>query len=124
MFEVLKINIWGTQPVARVSDKQLEKLIRREFPDNINQVKTRLGKVKIDPASGKNRISAAIIKLANKDVKSLDHYIDVANSDFRDVLSQAEYPRCSKLGFGKSRSNDMKRIYMNDWKEYSKWLND
>ena len=124
MLEELKIKIGGTQPVAKVTDKQLGRLIEREFPQQIDEVTAKLDKVESDSPSGKNRISAAIIKLSNKDLKSLDHYIDIANGDCRDVLSQAEYPRCSKLGFDDFDNNEMKSIYLDDWREYSKWLND
>ena len=124
MFKELKIKFLGTQPVAKVTHKQLGRLIEREFPQHVDEVTTKLDKVVSDSPSGKNRISAAIIKLSNKDIKSLDHYIDIANSDCRDVLSQAEYPRCSKLGFGDFDKNEMKSIYLDDWTEYSKWLND
>jgi len=124
MLEELKIKIWGTQPVAHVTDTNLSRLLEREFPQHIDKVKTKLDKVYSDNPSGKNRISAAIIKLSNKDLKSLDHFIDIANGDIRDVLSQAEYPRSSQLGFGDFDNNKMKSIYLDDWREYSKWLND
>jgi hypothetical protein len=94
MLEELKIKIWGTQPVAKVTDKQLDRLVEREFSQYIDAVKNKLYKVESDTLNGKNRISAAIIKLSNKDLKLLDHYIDIANADCKDVLSQAEYPRC------------------------------
>jgi hypothetical protein len=124
MLEELKIKIWGTQPVAKVTDKQLDRLVEREFSQYIDAVKNKLYKVESDTLNGKNRISAAIIKLSNKDLKLLDHYIDIANADCKDVLSQAEYPRCSKLGFDDFDNNEMKSIYLDDWREYSKWLND
>ena len=124
MLEKLKIKIWGTQPVAKVTNKQLDRLIARDFSQHIDVVKNKLNKVESDTLNGKNRISAAIIKLSNKDLKSLDLYIDIANADSRDVLSQAEYPRCSKLGFDDIDNKEMKRINLDDWKEYSKWLND
>ena len=124
MLDEIKIKIWGTQPVAKVTDQQLDRLIERDFSQYIDNVKIKLEAVKSDSQSGRNRISAAIIKLSDKDIKSLDHYISIANCDCRDVLSQAEYPRCSKLGFGDFDKNEMKSIYLDDWREYSKWLND
>ena len=39
-------------------------------------------------------------------------------------LSQAEYPRCSKLEFDDFAKKRMKSIYLADWFEYSNWLND
>lgn len=124
MFEELKIKILGTQPAAKVTTNQLEKLIAREFPKHIDEVTLKFYKVKGDNPNGINRISAAIVKLANKDLSTLDRFIEMASADYRDILSQAEYPRCSKLGFGEFDKKKMKSIYLEDWREYSKWLND
>jgi hypothetical protein len=124
MFEEFKIKYLGIQPVAKVTTLRLESLIAREFPEHIDEVTLKLYKVKGDNPKGINRISAAILKLANKDHLSIDHYIELANADSRDVLSQAEYPRCSKLGFDDFDKNQMKSIYLDDWLEYSNWLND
>jgi hypothetical protein len=124
MFEKLKIKILGNQPDAKVTTNQLEKLIAREFPNHIDEVTLKFYKVKGDNSNGINRISAAIVKLANKDLSSLDRFIEMANADYRDILSQAEYPRCSKLGFEEFDKKKMKSIYLEDWRDYSKWLND
>jgi hypothetical protein len=124
MFEKLKIKIFGIQPAAKLTTNQLEKLIAREFPKHIDEVTLKFYKVKGDNPNGINRISAAIVKLANKDLSSLDRFIEMASVDYRDILSQAEYPRCLKLGFDEFDKKKMKGIYLEDWREYSKWLND
>jgi hypothetical protein len=124
MFEVLRIRIFGTQPAAKISDKILDRLIRRDIGDHADNVKLKLSQIANDTHNGKNRISAAIIKLSNRDFKAIDYYIEMSKNDFRDLISQAEYPRCSKLGFGEMDDQNMKRIYLNDWIDYSKWIND
>ncbi len=124
MFEEFKIKYLGIQPVAKVTTLQVESFIGREFPKHIDEVTLKFYNVKGDNPNGINRISAAILKLANKDLSSIDHYIEVANADSRDVLSQAEYPRCSKLEFDDFDKKRMKSIYLDDWFEYSNWLND
>ncbi len=124
MFEVLRIRIFGTQPAAKVTDKTLVRLIQREFGEQADNVKLKLRQITSDTHNGKNRISAAIIKLSNKDLKAIDYYIEMCKNDFRDLISQAEYPRCSKLGFNEMEEQNMKRIYLNDWIDYSNWIND
>ena len=124
MFEEFKIKYLGIQPIAKVTTLQVESLIAREFPKHIDEVTLKFYNVKCDNPNGINRISSAILKLANKDISMLDHYIAMANADSRDVLSQAEYPRYSKIGFVDFDKKKMKSIYMDDWTEYSKWLND
>jgi hypothetical protein len=124
MFEEFKIKYLGIQPVAKVTTLQVESLIAREFPKHIEEVTLKFYNIKGDNPNGINRISAAILKLANKDLSSIDHFIEMANADSRDVLSQAEYPRCSKLEFDDFYKKRMKSIYLDDWFEYSNWLND
>lgn len=123
MFEVLKIRIFGKHPAAKVTDKMLERILEREFGILGHEVKLKFAKLNSDTHSGKNRISAAILKLSNKDMKSIDMWIDQSNQDFRDVISKAEYPRCSKLGFNERSKMKLKPIYLDDWLEYSTWLN-
>lgn len=123
MFEVFKIKHLGVQPVAKVTTLRLESVIAREFPKHIDEVTLKLYKVKGDTPNGINRISAAILKLVNKNISLIDDYIEMANFDSRDVLSQTEYPRCSKIDFEDLDKNQMKSVYLDDWREYSKWLN-
>jgi hypothetical protein len=123
MFETIRIKLLGTQPAAKVTDQLLERIIHRDFGNSSDEVKQKLREVISDSQNGKNRISAAIIKLSNKDIKAIDHYIAMSNNDSRDVISQAEYPRCSKLGFDEMEEHNMKLIYLSDWIEYSKWIN-
>ena len=71
---------------------------------------------------GKNRISAAILKLSNKDINLVQHYIEKSNFDFRDVIAEAEYKKCSTHSFEEIQNKDMSNIYYEDWTEYSQWL--
>jgi hypothetical protein len=79
----------------------LEWLLRREFGDHASEVKMKLLHLKSDTPGGKNRISAAILKLSNGDMDKIDHYIDLFNRDFRDVVALAEYPRYTTVAFNK-----------------------
>ncbi|MDB5126544.1 hypothetical protein [Mucilaginibacter sp.] len=122
MFDALQILLFGRQPFAKVSNKTLERIIRREFGNCANDVKQKLQEISATPNS-KNRISAAILKLADNDINALDDLIKTSNNDFRDIVIKAEYPRCSNLDFVEIKRNGMKQIYFADWKEYSNWLN-
>lgn len=113
----------GEQPVAKITDKQLEYLIQRDFANNTELVKQKLNKIKSDSQNGKNRISAAVLKIANSDLTKIDFLIRKANEDFRDIVSEAEYPRASKYGFGKRNEKELKSDYLNDWTEYVDWKN-
>ncbi|MGM5471418.1 hypothetical protein ACS386_14155 [Flavobacteriaceae bacterium LMO-SS05] len=119
--ELIKTKI--EQPVAKISDTELEKLIDREFPNNSDLVKRKLTEIRSDSQNGKNRIGAAVLKLAKSDLNAIDSLIKKANEDFRDIVSQAEYPRASKYGFEERSDNELKADYLNDWTEYSEWKN-
>ncbi|WP_179016880.1 hypothetical protein [Winogradskyella forsetii] len=96
-------------------------MISREFPNDKEVVKTKLEKIKSDSQNGKNRISASILKLADKDVNKIDFLVRRANEDFRDIVSEAEYPRASSYGFGERDDDESKDDYLEDWEEYSTW---
>lgn len=119
--ELIKTKI--EQPIAKISDTELERLIDREFPENLDLVKRKLTKIKSDSPNGQNRIGAAVLKLANSDLNEIDYLIKKANEDFRDIVSLAEYPRASKYGFEERSDNELKADYLNDWTEYSEWKN-
>lgn len=122
MFDTLQILLFGRQPIAKVYNKTLERIINREFGNCANDVKRKLQEISGTP-KGKNRISAAILKLANKDINAIDSLIKISNRDFRDVVMRAEYPRCLNLDFDEIKGKEIKQIYFLDWKEYSEWLN-
>jgi hypothetical protein len=122
MFERLKIEIWGHQPTAKITSRTLDKIIQRDYDDNYKEVKRKLELIKSDSLNGRNRLSAAVLKLANRNLMKIDTYIEMANTDFRDVVSKAEYPRYTEHDFGEIPADKLKEIYLADWTEYSDWL--
>jgi len=111
----------GEQPIANISDEDMKFLISREFPNDKETVKTKLDKIKSDSQKGKNRISASVLKLAGKDIDKIDSLVGRANEDFRDIVSEAEYPRASSFDFGERDDEVCKGDYLKDWEEYSAW---
>ncbi|WP_339815576.1 hypothetical protein [uncultured Imperialibacter sp.] len=110
------------QQTAKISPELLDYLIRREFPDDIMLVVSRLELLNSENDAGRRRISAAVLKLANRDFNELDLLIDKANFDFRDVISAAEYPRNSAHGFDEQTDEMEKSQYRADLEDYSSWL--
>ena len=123
MFEIFKIRYFGHQPAAIITDKTLDKIIRRDYGDNFKEVTEKLSTIKSDSPKGRNRLAAAVLRLSNGDLAKIDSYIDKCNYDYRDIVMQAEYPRSSKLGFDKTTSDKSKQIYLDDWTDYANWLN-
>jgi hypothetical protein len=123
MFEIQRIKLFGYEPAAKVTADALERIIIREFGDRADEVKQKLQHVVSETAGGKNRISAAILKLANGDINAIDHFIEVSNKDCRDVLAAAEYPGYSKIAFNDISKSKKGKIFASDWREYLGWLN-
>lgn len=122
MFDLFKIKLFGDQPIAKISDQLLNSLIERDYKSNAAIVKTKLNSIDSDSQAGKNRIAADILKLANKNLDTLNELIEKVNNDSRDILMWAEYPRCAKLGFEELDKKQMKQVYVDDFNEYSNWL--
>ena len=123
MFEVLKIKYLNLQPIAKITNKTLDRIILREYCNNFEEVWQKLKLIHSDTSKGKIRLSAAVLKLSNGDMTNLDLYIKMCNNDFRDVISKAEYPRALQFGFNNIPSNKSKKVYLDDWTEYTNWLN-
>lgn len=71
------------------------------------------------------RVHLAIIKLSEGDLGRLKHFVDVARSDYRDVLAFAEYPGEMKLGFlGKKEltPEEVHELRKRDREQYLDWL--
>ena len=71
-----------------------------------------------------HRVRLAILKLANGNVADLKRWVEWARSDYRDVLSPAEYPlaptKWSQMG--KMATGEKEAIYREDWEQYQNWL--
>src|ERR1700690_2141005 len=117
MFDLLKIKLFGQQPVAKISDQLLDTLIERDYKSNAAIVRTKLNNIDSDSQAGKNRIAASVLKLADKNFDALDELIEKANIDSRDILMWAEYPRCAKLGFDELDKKQMKQVYIDNFNE-------
>lgn len=63
MFGLIKIKLFGHQPIPKISDQMIEILIARDYKNNTEIVKTKLKKVNSDNQIGKNRINADIQNL-------------------------------------------------------------
>jgi hypothetical protein len=123
MFEKLKIKMFGDQPTPNITDKILDRIIQNDYPNDFHEVKKKLELIDSDSKKGKNRFAAAVLKLADRDLTKIDSLIEMCNNDFRDVVMQAEYPRTFKDDFDDKDEVEERKAYLDDWTDYSKWLN-
>ncbi len=72
-----------------------------------------------------HRVRLAILKDGGANLKEIRILVEVAKTDYRDVLSGAEYPNQSKIGFAtmsKLSESELGRLVQLDLEQYEKWL--
>jgi len=113
--------------VPTIDDETLERLVNREFTsDTAGRVHSLLETYGAKPHHiERNRVRAAILKLAHGDLGAIERQVSVAITDFRDVVGAAEYPRQMEIGFaGMSDASEehLQDLKNQDWKDYCDWL--
>ncbi|TVP97442.1 MAG: hypothetical protein EA381_14985 [Planctomycetaceae bacterium] len=113
--------------VPDIDEATVQRLVERDFPSGVID---RVHSILATYGTGshhfeRNRVLAAVLKLADGDLLELQRQLGVADADFRDVVGAAEYPAQMKIGFvgmeriGPDRLHELKEL---DWQEYSAWL--
>lgn len=113
--------------VPQLSEATIQKLEESIFPsDATDHVLSMLATYGTKPHHlERNRVHAAVLKIANGDLAELQRQLAIADRDFRDVVGAAEYPSQMRIGFvgmeriGPERLQELREF---DWQEYSAWL--
>ncbi len=108
------------QKPAVLGYDDIKRIAKRDFPQlDFVEVESVLRLYDADVKESKNRVFAAILKLADGNVESLKYYTQAARVDYRDVIYWAEYPSYSDAALKgkKGQSN------VDDWHQYQTWLN-
>ncbi len=114
--------------IPQVTSKDVSRIIRRDFsPDSIEIVLELLHSLDKPESNGgaTARVQLAVLKASNASTEQLKHYVEIAKSDFRDVLTEAEYPNFAKLGFvgvDKMSPTEREQLKRDDWTQYLQWL--
>jgi hypothetical protein len=116
-----------TQPHPDVTAADVDRVVRRDYPadlvDDVHQMLNEYGQEDWHPEI--DRVRMAILKLAAGNLEELRTQVGIAQRDFRDVLSEAEYPLYTKKWFriDKLPPDEQQKIIDADWKQYQAWLN-
>lgn len=111
------------QPVPLVDQDDVKRIIQRDFPEDAQEaVQVILSKYE---HKEEYRVQVAALKNSNGDIEILKQQIDSANCDYRDLLSNAEYPAYSKQWSRMESASDEERnkVIQADWEQYQTWLN-
>ena len=108
------------------SYEDLDKVIAKAFPDADirSQAIALLGKYGTEDFHREiPRVRAAIIKVAHADIEKLQGFVDIACSDYRDLLVMAEYEQQSRnYSLKKNDPQKDQRLVEKDEREYSDWV--
>lgn len=114
-----------TQPVPQVTAADIERVVRRDFPDvQVADALAILAEYGPQPWHREiARVRMAALKLANGSLDGLRQAIDRAKQDYRDVLAPAEYPNYTQYGSRVRRLRSrVQQIFADDWQQYQRWL--
>lgn len=111
------------QPIAKVSKKDIERIILRDYPGKNDEVVKCLDKYTVELE--KFRVLAALLKISEGNILRLGKNVLLANTDYRDVLAEAEYPMYTKrVGFDSKRlsKDELEKIIKSDFEQYKEWF--
>ena len=115
------------QPIPEVTENDVIRIVKRDFSNKqFDAVMSILNEYGLESwQRGVNRVRLAVLKLAGGDLPALRCEIDVAKSDYRDVLAYAEYPGYMQKVSPSARLAEVERerIIRADWAQYQSWLN-
>lgn len=102
------------QPIPKVTNEDIERIIKREFPNSsFEEVKEILDQHE------SNRVKVAAIKNSHGDLDKLKRQIASAKYDSRETLLTAECPNCQIKDMSKE---EMKEISEKNWQQYQQWF--
>jgi len=110
------------QPVPIVDALDVERIVRRDFSPDVAE--TVLSVVATIEVREKSRVVLGCLKIAGGNFDRLRAELTSASGYYREILSEAEYPRATKLWSKMSTMSDdeCQAIYDSDRRQYSEWL--
>ncbi len=116
-----------TQPVPKVSESDVVRVVQREFPSaQFETVMSVLNEYGTEDWHHEGcRVRLAVLKLATGNLEVLRRKTEVAKCDYRDILAYAEYPEYMKKVSPDSDlpKKQVRAVVARDWSQYEKWLN-
>jgi len=110
------------QYVPNVSDADIERIVRRDYPPELHGViQQMMGGIEVRE---KPRVIMACLKNANGDFAKLKGDLANASGWWREIISDAEYPNYTRQWFriNKLSEEEQQRIIEKDKNQYLAWL--
>lgn len=105
-----------------VSDQDVERIVRRDYPDELHSAIRQL--IQAVEVREKPRVVLACLKVANRSFPMLKAQLADAAGWWREIISEAEYPNYTKKMFRIERlsADEQERIIERDKNQYLQWL--
>ena len=113
------------QPVPKVVDADVDRIVRRDYPSQeVPDVLTALDRYGAQKWHREvPRVRLAILKLAGGDSKNLNKFIAMADQDYRDVVSFAEYSNYYiNVAPAEAKNAHHDEWMTKDWEAYREWF--
>jgi len=113
------------QPVPVVTDDDVARIARRDFPAQADEVLALLAGYGAESWEREQpRVRLAVLRLADGDMERLLQQLAYAKLDYRDVLMGAEYLAYATLTLHtpKPSAEDAQQAIEQDWRKYEEWL--
>jgi len=107
---------------AEVSDDDVERILRRDYPEaDLTELRALIRHINVRE---KPRVVAACLKNAGGSSQRLHKELEDAPGYYREILSEAEYPTATKRwsSIDKLSDSERQRIYDKDWEQYQEWF--
>jgi hypothetical protein len=112
--------------IPKATRKDVLRIIRRDFsPSRHNAILKMLQEYGSQKWHEEvDRVHLAILKLSDKKFDKIKKYVEIAKTDYRDVIAPAEYPGFWEIGFvgvdelSRKETQDLKDA---DWEQYCTW---
>ena len=114
------------QPTPKVTADDVIRVVQRDFPTDTEAVMSSLQVYGTERWHREvDRVRLAILKLAAGDATKVVAHMQLACTDYRDVLAGAEYPDYTRAS-AHDLSDDSElacELVNRDWEQYQTWLN-
>jgi hypothetical protein len=113
------------QKAARPSRSDVLRVAARDFPGDqtFEALRVLSGLGAGENEGVRDRVHAAVLKLAGGNIEQLRYLTEMAKADPRDVIGPAEYPRyLNARNLSGLSAPEQQAIVDADWAEYHTWL--
>lgn len=110
------------QRIPVVSERDAWRVLGRDYaPDDITQLRAAIADL---DATEKWRVVLACLENAAGSRERLRGMLEIAPGYWRDLISEAEYPRAMRLSnhLAQLAPAEQQKVFDEDWRQYESWL--